>query len=459
MARNTSPQGPNPRAGADFSQWEDDAAWDEQDEAAGNRARQLLARSNNNLHRFTDFCSGMQRWLHGERWIRRIGLVLVVLVVLFATCFGALWWRLGAGPINLDLATPWLAAAIEENIGHGNTVEVGGTQIERAGRVRIAVRIRDIIVRDRDHAVVASAPKAEVRLSGTALLMGQLRAESLNLVDAELSVRITPDGNVTVSAGDTAKPLATGVASKRDAGLPPTFPRPTPTAPPPVASPPAASEPSAASPDSAQSGLLAGLDWLDSLSMTGLDGQNLNEIGLKNGNLVVDDQQRGNKWSFENISLSLRRPSGGGVALSFGEEGAKPWLVRVLVGPQQNGVRSVDVKADKVSTRNILLAMRTKDLTYTADLPLSGEMKGELGRDGLPTYFRGKINVGAGNIIDTDTPDYPMPVDSAEMSVEWDSGRRVLLAPIKIVSGANRITLLGHLEPPNDNVEIGRAHV
>ncbi|SEB86287.1 DUF3971 domain-containing protein [Bradyrhizobium erythrophlei] len=458
MARNTSPQGPNPRAGTDFSQREDDAAWDEQDEAAGNRARQLLARSNTNLHRFTDFCSGMQLWLNGERWIRRIGLVLVVLVVMFATCFGALWWRLGAGPINLDLATPWLAAAIEENIGHGNTVEVGGTQIERAGRVRIAVRIRDIIVRDRDHAVVASAPKAEVRLSGTALLMGQLRAESLNLVDAELSVRITPDGNVTVSAGDTAKPLATGVASKREAGLPPTFPRPATAAPPPVALPPvalppvASGGPSAAAPDSAQSGLLAGLDWLDSLSMTGLDGQNLNEIGLKNGNLVVDDQQRGNKWSFENISLSLRRPSGGGVALSFGEDGAKPWSVRVLVGPQQNGVRSVDIKADKVSTRNILLAMRTKDLTYTADLPLSGEMKGELGRDGLPTYFRGKINVGAGNIIDTDTPDYPMPVDSAEMSVEWDSGRRVLLAPIKIVSGANRITLLGHLEPPNDNV-------
>ncbi|MDI1262164.1 MAG: DUF3971 domain-containing protein, partial [bacterium] len=34
-------------------------------------------------------------------------------------------------------------------------------------------------------------------------------------------------------------------------------------------------------------------------------------------------------------------------------------------------------------------------------------------------------------------------------SVEWDSGRRVLVAPFKIVSGANRITLLAHLEPPN----------
>ena len=54
-----------------------------------------------------------------------------------------------------------------------------------------------------------------------------------------------------------------------------------------------------------------------------------------------------------------------------------------------------------------------------------------------------------GHLIDTDTPDYPMAIDSAEMSVEWDAGRRVLVAPFKVVSGANRITLLAHLEPPN----------
>src|SRR5215831_5531397 len=93
----------------------------------------------------------------------------------------------------------------------------GRRHADRAGRIRIAVRIRDIVVRDNEHAVVATAPKAEVRLSGAALLMGRLRAESLNLVDAELAVRITPDGNVTVSTGDTTKPLATGVASKRQA--------------------------------------------------------------------------------------------------------------------------------------------------------------------------------------------------------------------------------------------------
>ncbi len=455
MARNTSPQGSNPRADVQPSQW-DDADWDQDhDEAAGHRARRLLSGSNSVFHRLGDHLGALRRWLAGERWVKRLAVVIAALMVIFAGCFGGLWWRLGAGPINLEMATPWLAAAIEENIGHGNTVEVGGTQIERAGRIRIAVRIRDIIVRDRDHVIVATAPKAEVKLSGTALLMGRLRAESLNLVDAELAVRITPDGYVTVSTGDTARPLATGVASKRQPGATPSSPgQSMPVSPVAPSSPGAQSKTTAAVPDNrdAANGLLAGLDWLDSLSLTGLDGQNLNEIGLKNGNLIVDDQQRGNKWNFENITLSLRRPSGGGVALSVGEEGSHAWSLRVAVGAPANGVRSVDIRADKVSTTNILLALRLKDLTYSANLPLSGELKGELGRDGLPTYFRGKITAGAGTIIDSDTPDYPMGIDSAEMNVEWDSGRRVLVAPFKIISGPNRITLLGHLEPPNDSI-------
>lgn len=471
MARKTSQYRSDLHAGAQPGHW-DDSAWDQvqdqdyaddghHDELAEHRARKLLSPSGSRKRRFNDEFDHGRRGSASLRWIKRLGAAVIALAAIFALGFGALWWRLGTGPINLDMATPWLAAAIEDNIGHGNTVEVGGTQIERAGRIRIAVRIRDIVVRDQDHAIVATAPKAEVRLSGAALLTGQLRAESLNLVDAELAVRITPDGYVTVSAGDTSKPLATGVTSKRDVGLPPTFPRPgqpaasappVPATPSTTAQPLGTQAPTAQPAPAAQSGLLAGLDWLDSLSLTGLDGQNLNEIGLKNGVLVVDDQQRGTKSTFENISLSLRRPSSGGVAFSLGEEGKKPWSLKVLVGPQENGVRTIDLKADKVSTSDILQALRLKDFTYMADLPLTGEVKGEFGRDGLPTYLHGKFVIGAGTIIDTDSPDYPMAVDSAEVNIDWDAGRRVLLAPFKIVSGANRITLLASVEPPNDAV-------
>jgi len=447
MARNTSPREISQLPQAQPPSWDEEGWEQEHDEATGYRARRLLSRSNSSFHRLGDRLFALRGWLAGERWVKRLAIVVVALLIIFGACFGGLWWRLGAGPINLEMATPWLAAAIEENIGNGNTVEVGGTQIERAGKVRIAVRIRDIVVRDRDHAIVASAPKAEVRLSGTALLLGRLRAESLNLVDAELSVRITPDGYVTVSAGDNARPIATGVTAKPRAAAPGvpaqggSGPVSTPSANPAVAV-------STAGKDT-PSGLLAGLDWLDSLSLTGLDGQNLNEIGLKNGRLIIDDLQRGNKWNFQNISLSLRRPNGGGIALSLGEENKNPWSLQVQVGAPSNGVRSITLRADKVPTNNILLALRLKDLTYSSDLPLTGELRGELGRDGVPTYFQGKLTAGAGRIIDTDTPDYPMAIDQAEFSVEWDAARRVLVAPFKIISGGNRVTLLAHLEPPN----------
>ncbi|MBS0530158.1 MAG: hypothetical protein JSS22_12305, partial [Proteobacteria bacterium] len=288
MARNTPI--PVPSSRGDHVGQQDDADWDqEHDEVAVRRARRLLSRSDSGFHRLGDRLGKFKAWLAGERWVKRLAITVFVLMAIFAGGFGALWWRLGAGPVNLDMATPWLAAAIEENIGHDNTVEIGGTQIERAGRIRIAVRIRDVVVRDRDHAIVASAPKAEVRLSGMALLTGRLRAESLNLVDAELAVRITPDGQVTVSAGDNAKPIATGMASP----VRPGSPRPS-AAVPSETSPSAQSTPQLRGPQTGVapaisdsrnnvSGLLAGLDWLDSLSLTGLDGQNLNEIGLKNG--------------------------------------------------------------------------------------------------------------------------------------------------------------------------------
>src|SRR6202171_764674 len=166
MVSNTPPQGPNQRADVPPPQWDETGGWDqEHDEAACRRARRLLSRSDSRFYVFSDRIRAFRRWIAGERWVRRLAVVIASLLVIFAGCFGGLWWRLGAGPINLEMATPWLAAAIEENIGHGNTVEVGGTQIERAGRIRIAVRVRDIIVRDREHAIVASAPKGAVRLS------------------------------------------------------------------------------------------------------------------------------------------------------------------------------------------------------------------------------------------------------------------------------------------------------
>src|ERR1700733_6732052 len=145
-----------------------------------------------------------------RRLIRRVGIVSGVLAGLLIVVLGGLWWRLSSGPIQLDAFTPWLASAIADNFGSRESVEVGGTQIERTENGGAAVRVRDIVVRDPDGTVVASAPKAEIDVSGLSLFSGHMRAESLNLVGATMAVRIEPDGRVTVFASDTDKhPIAT----------------------------------------------------------------------------------------------------------------------------------------------------------------------------------------------------------------------------------------------------------
>src|ERR1700737_598808 len=84
MARNTSPQGSSSRADLQPSQW-DDADWDQDhDEAAGHRARRLLSRSNSGFHRLGDHFGGFHRWLAGERWVKRLAVVLAALMIIFA---------------------------------------------------------------------------------------------------------------------------------------------------------------------------------------------------------------------------------------------------------------------------------------------------------------------------------------------------------------------------------------
>src|SRR3972149_642712 len=162
--------------------------------------------------------SGRRRWSSLRRGVvrflrrplmRRLYWGTAVTIALATVAVLALWWRLSSGPIELDIATPWLKAAIEENFGGTPAVVGGGTQSERDEKGRTSLRLRDIVVRDTDGAVVASAPKAEVGLSGMSLLMGRVRAQSLNLVGAEMAVGIESDGRVTVFAGADKRPIAT----------------------------------------------------------------------------------------------------------------------------------------------------------------------------------------------------------------------------------------------------------
>ena len=382
------------------------------------------------------------------------GFVLVAMV--------ALWWRLSSGPIELDIATPWLTAAIKENFGAGHDVEIGGTQIERDANGRTSLRIRDIVVRDAEGTIVASAPKAEVGVSGTGLLTGRIRAERLSLVGAEMAVRIESDSKVTVFAGGNKRPFVTASANAA-----PPLPGSTPaakleraaalgTAAPPA--PPIPTPPANASavtrngvPDFAVM-----LAWIESLDASGLDGRDLAEIGLKGGNLTVDDQRNGKQWTFTNIDLGVMRPKSGGIAVTLGSENVeRPWHMRAAMTPgQRQGHRIIDVEAQKVSAKDLMLAMRVGESQFEPDLPLSARIRADIGPDGIPHMLEGKILVDKGVVIDLDDPLARIPIDRAEINLDWDATRQALVMPFQVLSGSNRITLLAQFDAPREGSSV-----
>jgi hypothetical protein len=376
------------------------------------------------------------RRLLKRRWVARLlwgsGALLAICVV----AVGGLWWRLNSGPIEIDLVTPWLKAAMQENFGGGHTVSVGGTQIERDEKGRASLRLLDIVVRDKDGAVVARAPKAEVGVSGIGLLSGHVVAQSLNLVGAEMSIRIESDGQVTIFAGADKHPIVTTTAPIRAAK-----PKPAP-----------AQEEQAASPAAraAFDDIAGALAWIDKLGAAGLDGQDLRELGLKDGRLVVDDRRSGKQWTFDRIEASLTRPRQGGITFKIDSENSRqPWLISAALRPLGDGTRAVGIEARKVSSRDILLALRLNEGGFEADLPLSASLRAEIAADGTPQHVEGQVLAEAGSIADRDNPDFHLHIDRAVFGVNWDLQRRALVVPFQLQSGGNQFTMRAQASPPS----------
>jgi hypothetical protein len=384
------------------------------------------------------------------RWwplVRKIAVVSASIAFVITAGLLVLWWRLSSGPISLDLATPWLTAAIEDNFGKGHTVKVGGTQLERDERGRTALRLIDVVVTDPDGNVVARAPKAEVGVSGAELIAGRLRVERLSLVGAELAVRIEPSGKVTVFAGADKRPFATAsISTTPIPGITAANAEPRMTdAPPslPVAPPP---------PAASRMGLPdfnALLAWIDGLGASGLDGRDLGEIGFKSGKFVVDDLRNGTQWSFKNLDLSITRSQAGAIVLTVTSENPeRPWVLKAALTPTGHRHRIIEIDAQKVPLKDLLLALQVGEGPFQPDLPLTGRVRAEIGPDGTVRAVEGRLLFDKGTVGDANDPDSRFSIERAEVSVEWDSASKTLTVPFQIISEGNRFTLMAHVEAP-----------
>jgi hypothetical protein len=388
-----------------------------------------------------NFVAPRLRFSFRRRWVRRFTITFATLaIVIGVTCAGVAW-RLSQGPISLDYFTPMLASAIQQNFGTEQRIEVGGTTVERDRNGATSLRLVDVLLRDRDGAVVASASKVEVGISLASLLTGQVHASRLRFVGAEVAVRIDANGKIAVFAGGNSRPIA--VADPKAQALP----QPAPGG-------GAQSTPGPRVPQLIENGVedfAALLAWVDGLGRSGLDGYELSELGLVDGTLVVDDLREGRHWTFDNIDVSLNRPKHGGVEFIMrSEEPGRPWAIRAAAAPSGSENRAIQIEARRVPAKDLLLALRFADLPISADLPLSARLHCEIGPDGMPQMLRGAIVAETGVVGLKGVGPRSIAVERATLSLEWNAAQRTLLVPMQIAAGGNRFTVVAQLDVPSD---------
>ena len=180
------------------------------------------------------------------------------------------------------------------------------------------------------------------------------------------------------------------------------------------------------------------------LGATGLDGHDLRELGLKNGNLTVDDQRNGKRWTFDRINVSLTRPAQGGVI--FRLESDNP---RAAVGAQRRdaaaGRRRARGRHRGAPGRRCATSCWRCGSTngaFEADLPLSASIRAEIAADGTPQRVQGQLLAGAGTISDRDDRKRAVAASTTPTSASTGiASATAWLVPFQVQAGGNQFTL------------------
>jgi hypothetical protein len=346
---------------------------------------------------------------------------------------GLLYILLVRGFFPFDVASPWIASALERQLGPGHRVEIGSTRLDHDASGAPVLKIERVRVFGPGGKVIANAPSAEVGLDGSSLLVGNFRARRIDLVGAETLVQVGSDGRVAIRAGRDATPITAAESGGTTEAAPGTGGQSKSRRPPPFHYPEL-------------------VRWLDSFEKGGLDGVALSQIGLKQGSLIVENADTGREWAFRDINIQLSRPPEGGLLFSLSSSGeADKWSLTATVAAPQDGVRAIDVVANNLAPRDILLAAGMGNADLLAENAISGILRAQLANDGRLVSANFRASAGSGIVGSTTDPDARFRIDTVQVQARFDPERQAtIVEPLMIQAGGNRMALTVVVEAPKD---------
>ncbi len=368
---------------------------------------------------------------------------LVSLVALAGIGALALYGLIASGTVTANLATPYIERALEERLGGKYDVIIGSTSVETMSHGGTVVIVHDIKVVGSAGELIAAAPSAEVELEGSLLTLSP-RARRVDLIGAEMTVKIAASGVVAVATGKGATPLTSTPVPARDA-------KPAPGVTSDVA---AVAEAERDRTDPLTLRALAG--WLNELENGGLDGGALQDVGLKNGTLKVENESSGKSYAFQHISIRMSRPEMGGAILSFAFQGPSATATLVAtIGPVRERERTFDMVLKDVATRDLVQAFTQDWRRFYMDLPLGARLKARLATDGRVLAAKMDVEFGAGQIGNGEDPLERFTVDYLRLGLTLDPVRRIIVIdPLAAGKNANKVALQGEINIPASASEV-----
>jgi uncharacterized protein DUF3971 len=195
---------------------------------------------------------------------RTFAAIACAVLVAGALVVGALAWRLSRGPIGLGVLTPRLEAALGAPDG-SMRVDIDSTSLEWDPRDRdLGVRVTGLRVLGPGGAPVAEVPALAVGIAPGPLLLGMVTPRSIEAIGPRIQVVREQDGRLDVGLG---------------------------------------TEPGSA-PTHLLLGALAGGEPRGGLAA-------LRTVGMRDGDILVDDRASGTTWHATQASLTARRDASG----------------------------------------------------------------------------------------------------------------------------------------------------
>ncbi len=360
----------------------------------------------------------------------------LVLLALLVIGGAGLYWRLSQGPVSLSFLQNRIEQSVNKQLT-GLSITLGDAVLELDTESQVPhVRARNLVLKDQDGTMLASAPKAGVALNGAQLLTGKVVVTSLELIGPRVNARRNLDGSVQLGIGASAAGADEVIEVKESDFLP-------------------ADEQSAAPKAAAEAPLpqTGGARILDLLGAHGQGGalSNLDDIKITRASVSFYDEANDATWFSPHTDMSFRRTPYGFVVVSKAEvaSGGEPWRIEL----------SASFKAETetfaiTATVADLVPANVADEVYALSqfaklrMPFSGHFEVEMSAAGVLNRADGELFAAAGEINLPDFLANPILVDEGSLRLSYKNSEDVIhIVDSSILVGGSRAELTGEVVP------------